>query len=587
MANGFGSMFIGVAGLQSAQNALHTTANNLSNVDTNGYVRQSVIFADRDYVKFSGNAAIGKNQAGLGVKIGDVVHSRDVFLDRLYRTTLSREAFYASTHEAVSEVQDYYQELEGQQFQEALNDFWVSFQELAKYPDDAIYQNLVIQKAQLFISRGEAVYEGLKKYQLNLNQQIKDDVKRVNELGKTIYELNDQICKIESGNLETAMTLRDARDQALDELSTLVDYTYSETANGVVKISIEGQEFISEIGYHEIMLRRDGSTGFVTPYWGYLSEPKQNRYTNVFRFDKDISTANQNDLGEIKALLLARGDKVANYRDVLGVNKSYYNKTTDNSVMLRAEAQLDQLFHGIMTAMNNTFCPNVSASSYLPQLAGGGTLKMYSKTGQEITVGEDTLILDMDNCSVGADEKLPPQELFARNGTERYTEAVYTDPATGEKKTYYIYNEEDPLDRSKQYTIRSVHVNEELIMNETLLPHLCQNGDVDQKLAEAVVKEWSKAGLYLSPNDGTPYNFSDYYAVMIGDIGTYGNVVGAYASQLEESALTVDNQRQNVIGVSDDEELTYMIKYQNAYNASSRFINVINEMLEQLITQLG
>ena len=49
MANGFGSMFIGVAGLQSSQNALNVTSNNLANLDTTGYVRQSVLFADRDY----------------------------------------------------------------------------------------------------------------------------------------------------------------------------------------------------------------------------------------------------------------------------------------------------------------------------------------------------------------------------------------------------------------------------------------------------------------------------------------------------------------------------------------------------------
>ena len=74
---------------------------------------------------------------------------------------------------------------------------------------------------------------------------------------------------------------------------------------------------------------------------------------------------------------------------------------------------------------------------------------------------------------------------------------------------------------------------------------------------------------------------------MIGELGTYGDVFGSNATNLQQSLLTVDNQRQNVIGVSSDEELTYMIKYQNAYNASSRFINVINEMIEHLITQLG
>ena len=53
MANGFGTLFIGVSGLQSSQNALNTTANNLANVDTTGYVRQQVLFTDRNYVTFN------------------------------------------------------------------------------------------------------------------------------------------------------------------------------------------------------------------------------------------------------------------------------------------------------------------------------------------------------------------------------------------------------------------------------------------------------------------------------------------------------------------------------------------------------
>ena len=50
MANGFGSMYIGASGLQSAQNALNTTANNLANVNTEGYVRQQVVFRIEDMI---------------------------------------------------------------------------------------------------------------------------------------------------------------------------------------------------------------------------------------------------------------------------------------------------------------------------------------------------------------------------------------------------------------------------------------------------------------------------------------------------------------------------------------------------------
>ena len=216
MANGFGSLYIGASGLQNSQNALNTTSNNLANVNTKGYVRQQVLQVDRNYTTFNTTASISQQQSGLGMKIGDVVHARDIFLDKSYRNASGRQAFYAATYEAVDEVYTFYQELQGQAFQTTLEDFWKAFQEWAKTPDDSVKQNLVIQKANLFVSRSNAVYTGLSDYQSTINTQISDDIDRINELGNTIFKLNLEIQKVESGNVETAMTLRDERDNALD-----------------------------------------------------------------------------------------------------------------------------------------------------------------------------------------------------------------------------------------------------------------------------------------------------------------------------------------------------------------------------------
>ena len=73
----------------------------------------------------------------------------------------------------------------------------------------------------------------------------------------------------------------------------------------------------------------------------------------------------------------------------------------------------------------------------------------------------------------------------------------------------------------------------------------------------------------------------------MNELSTKGNVYESIAQSLSGSVTSISNQRQQVIGVSSDEELTNMIKYQNAYNAASRYINVISEMLEHIITQLG
>lgn len=588
MANGFGSLYVGASGLQNSQNALNTTANNLANVDTKGYVRQQVLFADRDYITFNTTAAISKQQSGLGVQIADVVHSRDFFLDRAYRTSAGRQAYYQATYDTALEVETYFQELEGQTFQSSMEDFWVSFQELSKAPGDSVNQNLVIQKAQLFLQRAGSVYDGLKDYQHNINTQISDHIDRVNELGKTIHELNLEIQKVESGGLETAMTLRDARDLALDELSSLVEVEYHETDNGSVKVSVEGVEFVDEITYHPIEKKYDEITGFITPYWGYLSDADRGKYVDVFEFKTEISTENENDMGKLKALVLSRGDHVANYTDVAGMDKETFNKTTGMSIMLSAQAELDQLIHGVVTALNDLLSPTVSAGKKIGELGGGATtLQVTLPDGTTKTIDANTKILDTDNCAVGSDKKLPPQELFVRVGTERYTEATYTD-AKGQKHTIYIYNEEDPTDPSKQYTIDSLKVNEKLIEQENLLPHLMQkDGKVDYELGKKLAAVWDKELLVLNPNDTKPCSFKDYYGAMAGEMATIANVYGATASSLEGTVSAVNNQRQQVIGVSSDEELTYMIKFQNAYNASSRFINVVDEMIEHLITKLG
>ena len=74
---------------------------------------------------------------------------------------------------------------------------------------------------------------------------------------------------------------------------------------------------------------------------------------------------------------------------------------------------------------------------------------------------------------------------------------------------------------------------------------------------------------------------------MVEEFVTIGSVYESTANSLSGTVSGVDNQRSQVMGVSSDEELTKMIKFQNAYNASSRFINVVNEMIESMITQLG
>lgn len=566
MANGMGSLYIGASGLQNSQNALNTTANNLANVETTGYVRQQVLFSDRNYNTFDVTAAISKQQAGLGVNIADVVHTRDYFLDKYYRTETGRQAFYDATNEAVQEVITSFQELEGEAFQDGMYDFWTAFQEFAKIPDDTVNQNLVIQKATLFIERSQGIYDNMKAYQNQINLKVSDAIDRINELGRTIQKLNTQIQKVEAGNIETAMTMRDERDNALDELSKYAEITFEETSNGIVKVKMEGVTFVDEVHVFEMGQKTDRLTGFITPTWPHLSDESQGQYTEVFDYSVDISSEMNTDIGSLKALVLARGDRIANYTDVAGLTADQYNDGAGMSVMLSAEAEFDQLVHGIITAINDVLSPLTTASF----------------TGADGTVYDNVKVWDEEKGCVGNDGQKPGRELFVRRGMDRYTEVTADDGTV-----YYVYNEEDTTDTSKMYTTYGVSINQDLLESESNLPYLMQNGDVAQAMEEELAAAWEKKGLILNPNDTDPCTFEGYYEKFMNGLATKGNVYESVAESLSGSVASIENQRQQVIGVSSDEELTNMIKYQNAYNAASRYINVISEMLEHIITQLG
>lgn len=568
MGNGFGSLYIGASGLQNAQYALNTTANNLANVNTTGYVRQQVRFADKTYNKLKDpNKNVNMQQYGLGVSIGDVVHARDIFLDKSYRQENGRKGFYTSFYEITDYVQDLFQELNGEQFKQSVSDLHQAFQELEPNMDNSTQQNLVLEKADLLLSRTKSLYDDMKSYQSNINEQIKDDVDRVNKIGNRIYELNLQIQKVEAGGQETAMTLRDERDNLLDELGGYGSVSIKEDATGFTYVDFESTPFIDDNKCYNIGLQEDKETGFYTPYWTQLSDVDKQQYVRVFKKNEVISTDLNTDVGSIKAKLLARGDGCGTYQDL--ESEEAYDRIS-GCTMMETEAQVSALLHNIVTKINDAYCPNKTVDTDVTYTDADGN--QVSLKGKKV--------LDAANCAVGEDGQLPPRELFTRVGMDRYTKVTGDDG-----NTYYVYNEEDENDSTTLYSLNNISINKELRKQITLMPYKNQNG-TDYPLGEKLMSLWNDKEMTLNPYDKKPCTFEGYYDKLIGQIGNDGNTFQSASETLTGALSSIDNQRQQTMGVSSDEELTHMIKFQSAYNASSRFMTVISQMTELIVTGL-
>lgn len=566
MANGFGSLYVGASGLQNAQNAINTTANNLANVDTKGYVRQQVRYADKNYTILKDSRAnVNMQQSGLGVSIGDVVHARDIFLDKTYRQETGRMSFYSARYETATYVEDLMQELNGQQFKQSVSDLWQAFQEVSTKPADSTNQNLVLQKADLLVSRTQKLYSDLQNYQSNINDQIKDDVDRVNTIGNWIYELNLQIQRVEAGGTETAMTLRDERDSLLDELGNYGRIEVTEDATGFTYVDMEGVRFVDENRCYNMGLKAADGTGFYTPYWPRQSDVEKGQYVPVFRLSGEISSEMNTDIGSIKSKLLVRGDAYGRREDMAS-EKSYGN--IEGCTLMEVQAELDVLFSNIVRSMNDIYCPNTETTSAFTSTDG-------------VTYPAGTKILDEENCARGVDGEIPPRELFTRIGIDRYTKVTGKDG-----KTYYVYNEEDPDVSSTRYAIGTITVNSDLKRQITLMPAYKKDGSVDYEMGAKLAAAWEVKDMKLNPYDQKPCTFEEYYDKMVDQLGIEGNTYKSVTETLSGAVSSVDSKRQQVSGVSSDEELSNMIKFQSAYNAASRFMNVISEMTETIVTGL-
>lgn len=575
MATGFGSLYVGASGLQGSQNALNATAHNLSNVNRAGYTRQQATFADKES-NTVGAAAISPQQAGLGVTLAEVRQVRDMFLDEYYRTESGRHAFYDTTFNAIHDVQVFYGEMEGNAYQDVLKEFWESVQEYDKTPADTVKQNLLVQKAMMFVERSQSVMDGLKELQNNLNVQVRDTVDRINTLGKTINTLNEQIQKVEAGSVEAANDLRDDRNRALDELGSLIKMTYKER-DSVVTVKLEGVDFVIGDRVFEMGKDVDDVTGFITPVWPQLENTKRGIKTDVFDFGVDIASDLDTDIGKLKALVLARGDKNATYADVEGMSQEKYNDTTGISMMLKVEAELDQFIHQVVTTINDVLCPN-KAVTVLDESGNPKKIQIWDAEKSSFSTN-------------GFD--VPPEELFSRGGTERYTKKVLDlvdEAGNVTKQTVYVYNEEDtskPRDLTSMYTLDNLKINDNLREDKTKIAHLTYTGAEDFALGDRMTGAFEEKKLLLNPNSTGTCTFEEYYEKMLGEIGTVGSVFQGISGSIEASVNSIENKRQQVVGVSSDEELSNMIRFQNAYNAASRYMNVVDKMLEHLLTQLG
>ncbi len=535
------SMSVALSGLKAAQAGLSVTGHNVSNSSVTGYTRQQAIQQDFSY-RTLGSSPVGslKNQAGLGTQVGVIRQLRNKFYDANYREENSGGNFYARKYTAGEEINNIIGELQSDyRAQDAINGVWGAVNELIKDPGAIETRSLFIQTSVTFLNKMKDINKNLFEYQLNLNQQVKEEVNKINTTVEQIARLNEQIQEIECDG-RRANDLRDARNLLLDELSGYLDIEVKESPipgsyASRMDILVNGQELLVNNIPNKIGLKyANGEYPFYEPVFTQSTEilPANSNATKLFPnlANEDLSSHSSSTKGSLKGLLISRGNTVGNYTMIDNAPQE-----VGNFLIPEVQAKIDKLVHEIVTLLNET------------------------------AIGKDL------NGNTGV-------PIFVRKGTND-SNGVMDPNNPGNYLT-----PENANDYKTLFTLENIEINPELLENDGYNKlGFSASGDIgDTSILEQISKKWKEATNNL---DGA--SIDGYYKQIITDFAVE---IQDARQRLNSKIGTIDlaeNQRYALSAVSLDEELSNMLKFQHAYNSAAKVINVIDSMLDKVINGTG
>lgn len=229
MPSQFFGLNIAYTGLLASNAALNTTANNIANVQTEGFSRQKVTQQAADALRVFQTYGC----AGAGVETLAIERIRDEFYDMRYWNNNAYLGDFAQKQYYMKQIEAYFDD-NGQNagFKTVFDQFMITgLQELMKHPDDPAFKEQFLGHAGSLAEYFNSVAANLGKVQEDANEEIKVKVDEINSIASEIATLNKQINTIEITG-QWANELRDRRDLLVDQLSEIVDVEIKETQMG-------------------------------------------------------------------------------------------------------------------------------------------------------------------------------------------------------------------------------------------------------------------------------------------------------------------------------------------------------------------
>ncbi len=232
MAGLFSSLNAGKTSLSVNQKSIEIIGNNISNVNTEGYSRQSADLSPYPSMNF------GDFFVGQGVVVSNVSRDHDVFVTNMLQDKSIDYGLQQGQTNSLAELERIFN-ITDENISTDINRFFDSWQELSANPSGLVERDIVIQRGELLAEDFNQTADQLNTVTENINDTLISKVDGINSQINEIAELNDRIFTIEVQG-QTANSARDRRDMLAQDLSTSLGVQTYYDSKGMMAVQLPG-----------------------------------------------------------------------------------------------------------------------------------------------------------------------------------------------------------------------------------------------------------------------------------------------------------------------------------------------------------
>ena len=617
MPSQFFGLNIGASALSAFQTSVNTAANNVANVQTKGYTRQTANLAATDPIR----VYTRYGSVGTGVEVTSVTQERNLYYDEKYWQSNSSRGFFEQKLYYVDQVQTIFRDDEESQkgFSSIFSQMFKDLDTLKTKAENKSVRNQFIHQAQSLCTYFNALSKSLTDIQEDTNEEIKASVDNINSIAEKISVLNKQINNIEVRGGH-ANELRDQRANLIDELSGIADVETKEfevtNSNGQnlggtnYRVYINGQTLVDGNDYRTLKCTSSKYLNNQMDAEGMYAITWED---TGMEFNAKGASAN----GSLKALFMIRDGNnnenmkgtvsdakvssitikipdtkvnelsLANKGRIMVNNKFYYYdgwtaKVGENGVnsvtfklapesQMADQAEADRVKGNYLTTGSSMDAMGIPY--YQNQI--NEFLRNFTQAFNDIE--KQGVTLDGDKMGAFFVGTSPTGNTFDAHSWDADVQAAKKD---GWTKDIELSSDGDSY---YQFTATTLAVNSKSLKDSNYFATSTKitQGEAKYDTVEDLLKLQKNVRMFRGDSAET------FLETLISDVTVDVNKTTTSSNNYSNLSTAIATQRTSVSGVDEDEEAMNLIKFQNAYNLASKVISVMSEMYDKLINETG